>query len=277
MRKGDPLDPLFLQVWPQPEERNNVPGFVEDPVRDGSARIQPGLLQKYPGRALLITTGSCAVHCRYCFRREYPYGEQPRSLDEWEPAFQSLEADASISEVILSGGDPLVLSDRRLREFVQRLSEIPHLRVLRVHTRLPVVLPQRVTSQLLETLIGSRLQPILVIHANHAHELVADCAAAIRRFPAQGIMTLNQAVLLKGVNDSLSAQQELWQRCVELGVIPYYLHQLDRVQGAAHFEVDPHHGRTLIAELQQRCPGYVVPRYVQEVPGASSKTSLTQS
>jgi len=274
MRPGDHRDPLLRQVLPVGEELRSVEGFSLDAVEDGEFRRTSGLLQKYAGRALLIAAGSCAVHCRYCFRRHYPYADEPRRLADWEPAFQELEADTTISEVLLSGGDPLMLSDERLGEIVARLESIRHLRRLRVHTRLPIVLPDRVTDQLLAMLAGTRLTSVVVVHANHAAELVDDCAAALRRFGSRGLLTLNQAVLLRGVNDSVDALADLSESLIDLGVTPYYLHQLDRVAGAAHFEVPVETGRRLIAELRNRLPGYAVPRYVQEIPGEQHKSLL---
>ncbi|MBI1314254.1 EF-P beta-lysylation protein EpmB [bacterium] len=274
MRRADPADPLLRQVLPIGEERRSVQGFSLDAVEDVEFRRSPGLLQKYAGRALLIAAGSCAVHCRYCFRRHYPYGDEPRRLDAWESAFRELEADTSITEVLLSGGDPLMLTDERLSEMVERLSAIPHLRRLRIHTRLPIVLPDRVTGGLLRILAETRLTPAVVVHANHAAELVDDCADSLQRLRATGLLVLNQAVLLRGVNDSVDALADLSESLIDLGVTPYYLHQLDRVAGAAHFEVPVARGRRLIHELRKRLPGYLVPRYVQEIAGEPYKTVI---
>ncbi|SFJ53925.1 EF-P beta-lysylation protein EpmB [Planctomicrobium piriforme] len=274
MRAGDPRDPLLLQVLPVTAEQQNTTGFGLDPVGDEQARLAPGLLHKYHGRALLIAHGSCAVHCRYCFRRHFPYAEEPHSHSQFQPALDALRADESISEIILSGGDPLILSNRRLRQLLASLEEIPHLRRLRIHSRLPIVLPDRINTELLQLLTSSRLRTIFVVHANHARELTGDCADALSQIRESGIPVLNQAVLLRGVNDSVDALADLCERCVDLGVMPYYLHQLDRVQGAAHFEVPVEVGRELITALQARLPGYAVPRYVAEYPGAPSKTPL---
>ena len=274
MRLGDPDDPLLRQVLPLSDELLDVAGFVEDAVGDHEARAVPGLLQKYAGRVLLITTGACAVHCRYCFRRHYPYGDEPHRLDDWEPAIEAIAADESIHEVLLSGGDPLMLTDRRLADLITRLEAIPHLRRLRLHSRLPIVLPNRVTSELVELLTKSRLTPIMVVHANHPNEVLDDCEEALRMLVRSGITTLNQAVLLRGVNDSVETLAELCERLINVGVIPYYLHQLDRVRGAAHFEVDEARGRTMIAELRKRLPGYAVPEYVHEEAGWPYKRPL---
>ena len=274
MRPGDPADPLLRQVLPVANEMADVPGFVADPVDDDDATRQPGLLQKYHGRVLLVTTGTCAVHCRYCFRRHFPYDENPRSVDEWQAAFDEIAADNSISEVILSGGDPLALVDATVAAMIEQLADIPHLRRLRIHTRLPIVIPERVTSELVKMLREMRLTPVVVVHANHANELDEHVAAAIARLADARIMLLNQAVLLAGVNDSIQAQAALSERLIELRVVPYYLHQLDRVAGAAHFEVPVPRGLQIIDDLRARLPGYAVPRYVHEVPGAPSKSEL---
>jgi L-lysine 2,3-aminomutase len=274
MQPGDPADPLLRQVLPLGEELINVPGFVEDPVDDEAAVRTPGLLQKYTGRALLIATGTCAVHCRYCFRRHFPYDEAPRSLADWEPAFTEIEADTSLHEVILSGGDPLTLVDATLADLIERLKTIPHLRRLRIHTRLPIVIPERVTNRLVAMLRDSRLTPVVVLHANHANELDASVADAVAELSTAGVMLLNQAVLLSGVNDSADAQAALGERLIDIRVMPYYLHQLDRVTGAAHFEVPSSLGQRIVEQLRARLPGYAVPRFVQELPGALSKMPI---
>lgn len=274
MEPGNPDDPLLRQVLPLHAETVETPGFVVDAVGDEHARKAPGLLQKYHGRALLISTGACAVHCRYCFRRHYPYGEEPRRLDEWEPALAALAADTSIHEAILSGGDPWMLTDARLSELLRQISDLPHISRIRIHTRLPVVLPDRVTDELLDLCTSQRPQTILVVHANHPREIVDDCRDALRRLVGAGLPVLNQAVLLRGVNDNAATLADLCERLVDVGVIPYYLHQLDRVAGTAHFEVSEETGRMLIAELRTRLPGYAVPQFVREIAGEYSKTPL---
>jgi EF-P beta-lysylation protein EpmB len=274
MRPGDPADPLLRQVWPLADETVATPGFVADPVGDASAARQPGLLQKYRGRVLVIMTGTCAVHCRYCFRRDFPYQETPRSLADWRPALEEIAGDSSLHEVILSGGDPLTLVDAALAQFATKLAAIPHLRRLRIHTRLPIMIPERVTDKLLDTLRGSRLTPIVVVHANHAQELDEHVAAALARLADAGIVLLNQAVLLAGVNDSVEAQAALCERLVDLRVMPYYLHQLDRAAGAAHFEVPIDVGRQIVRQLRELLPGYAAPRYVTEITGEASKAII---
>ena len=274
MQQGDARDPLLLQVLPQFAEGFEVPGFVPDAVGDLDARRTAGVLQKYAGRVLLIATSACAVHCRYCFRREYPYAEEPRRLVDWQPALDSIASDASITEVIFSGGDPFMLNDARLLALCSAIDAIPHVERIRFHTRLPIVLPSRVTTDLMALLCGLRSQAIMVVHANHARELDGDCAEALTKLVRAGMPVLNQAVLLAGVNDNLEALEALCRRLINLGVMPYYLHQLDRVSGTAHFETDRKRGRQLIEQLAARLPGYGVPRFVEEVPGRSSKTPL---
>ena len=274
MRRGDPHDPLLRQVLPLAAELSSVPGFGPDPVGDQAAQQTPGVLHKYAGRVLLTATGACAVHCRYCFRRHFPYENANAAAESWRGALAAIAADASITEVILSGGDPLTLSDRRLAEFVQQAAQIPHLTRLRVHSRLPVVLPERITNELCNVLTSTRLRAVMVIHANHAQEIDVEVQAACRRLAERGIALLNQSVLLRGVNDSRQALLDLSERLFSVGVLPYYLHQLDRVQGAAHFEVPDAIALSLHAALAASLPGYLVPRLVREIPGAPGKTPL---
>lgn len=274
MQAGNPNDPLLLQVLPTNAERQEIHGFVADPVADEASRRAPGLLQKYHGRALMITSGACAVHCRYCFRREYPYQDEPRQLKDWQPAFDEIAADETVTEVILSGGDPLMLNDERLTALCEKIADIPHVERLRLHTRLPIVLPARITAQLLRLLTSLPCQTVMVVHANHGNEIVADCRDALQLVVQSGIPVLNQAVLLRNINDNVDDLETLCRRLVNIGVMPYYLHQLDRVQGAAHFEADRGLGQQLLKELATRLPGYAVPKFVQEIPGQPSKTAL---
>ena len=271
---GNPQDPLLLQVLPQAQESAQESGYSTDPLEEDSFSLAPGLLQKYDSRVLMVTTGACAIHCRYCFRRNFPYSESPRSMDAWEPTLQKVEADESVREVILSGGDPLTLVDSLLEQLVTRIESIQHIRRLRIHTRLPVVIPQRITDSLISILQHSRLQPVIVIHANHANELDDEAASALEKFKLTNTVLLNQSVLLRGVNDSIAALQNLSQRLIECGVTPYYLHQLDKVQGTGHFHVPIETGKSLIKQLRAQVSGYLVPRYVQEIPGRQNKTNL---
>jgi EF-P beta-lysylation protein EpmB len=229
------------------------------------------VLHKYRGRALLITTGACAVHCRYCFRRHFPYTEAHAADNEWEDAVKVIAGDTTLREVILSGGDPLTLTTNRLARLVHKLEAIPHVSRLRLHTRLPIVLPARVEDSLLELLARGRLKSVLVVHANHPNEIDDEVAAALARLAGAGIALFNQAVLLRGVNDDAAALTELSEVLFEAGVTPYYLHLLDRVQGAAHFEVDIDTARALHRQLRENLPGYLVPQLVQEVAGEPFK------
>jgi len=274
MRPGDPHDPLLRQVLPLDDEARVVPGFALDAVGDSAARAGTGVIRKYRGRALLVTTGSCAVHCRYCFRRHFPYAEETAAAGGWSEAVALIAGDPSIEEVILSGGDPLSLATSKLVELTDGLAAIPHLRRLRIHTRLPVVLPERVDAGLLAWLRALPWPVACVVHANHANEFDADVDAAFARLRDAGVALLNQAVLLRGVNDSVDALAALSERAWSAGVLPYYLHQLDRVAGAAHFEVPDDEARALHRALAARLSGYLVPRLVREVAGDTGKRPL---
>lgn len=274
MRKGDPKDPLLLQVLPRREELETPSGWDEDPLREAEVSPLDGLLHKYHGRALVVLTGACAVHCRYCFRRHFPYAEHRLDDERWQRILDYLAADPSIEEVLLSGGDPLSLGDSLLERRVDALAAIPHLRRLRLHTRQPVVLPSRVDERLTAWLTGTRLRPIVVLHTNHAREVDDSVRVAIRRLNQAGALILNQSVLLRGVNDSADALSDLSNILFDTGVLPYYLHVTDRVRGAAHFEVDEHTARRLVEDVMGRLPGYLVPRLVREIPGAPAKSPI---
>jgi EF-P beta-lysylation protein EpmB len=274
MRAGDPHDPLLRQVLPLGEEMKPMPGFSLDAVGDGLAKAGDGVIRKYRGRALLITTGSCAINCRYCFRRHFPYARETAAAGQWRQAVDLIAADASIDEVILSGGDPLSLATAKLAELTHALADIGHLRRLRLHTRLPVVLPERVDDELVSWLAGLPWPVTVVLHANHAHEFDGSVDAACARLREAGVTLLNQAVLLRGVNDDVDALAALSERGFRAGVLPYYLHQLDRVQGAAHFEIPDERARELHATLASRLSGYLVPRLVREVSGDPGKRPL---
>jgi EF-P beta-lysylation protein EpmB len=274
MRHGDAADPLLRQVLPVLDEARVVPGFALDAVGDGAARAARGVIRKYRGRALLVATGACAVHCRYCFRRHFPYAEETAAAEGWREAIAAIAADASIDEAILSGGDPLALATPKLAELTDALAAIPHLRRLRIHTRLPIVLPERVDAPLLAWLRALPWPVAVVVHANHANEFDGAVDAAMAALRDAGATLLNQAVLLRGVNDSADALAELSGRAFAAGVLPYYLHQLDRVAGTAHFEVPDARARELHAALAARLSGYLVPRLVREVPGDTGKRPL---
>jgi L-lysine 2,3-aminomutase len=275
IRPGDPDDPLLAQVLPRAAELAGTPGYAPDPLGEAAALCGARLLRKYKGRLLILTSEACGVHCRFCFRRHFPYAmSRPAEEGDWGPALRKIAADGSITEVILSGGDPLILPDAQLAQLASRLAEIPHLRRLRVHTRLPIVLPDRVTNELLAWLVGTRLSPVVVVHVNHPAEIDPAVAAALGRLVDAGVPLLNQAVLLRGVNDDVAVLAELCERLADLRVMPYYLHQLDRVAGAAHFEVPEAWGIALVEQLRARLPGYAVPRYVRDVPGEAGKRVL---
>jgi EF-P beta-lysylation protein EpmB len=249
--------------------------YTADPLGESEALRAPGLLQKYHGRALLITTSACAIHCRYCFRREFPYAQQTSDSSRWSEALDEITRDTSIEEVILSGGDPLSLSDSRLARLTDTLQRIPHVRRLRVHTRQPVVLPSRVDAGLTQWLTQLRLPVVFVLHVNHPNEIDTDVRSACARLRDSGVTLLNQTVLLRGVNDDPDVLAELSRRLFEAGVLPYYLHLLDRVRGAAHFDVPEERARSLAGELAAKLPGYLVPRLAREIQGAPAKVTLS--
>jgi EF-P beta-lysylation protein EpmB len=273
MRKGDADDPLLRQVLPTRAEGIPQPQFGPDPLAEHGLAIN-GCIQKYPGRALLITTGACPVHCRYCFRRAFPYAAQTAARDAWRPALETIASRAPVTEIILSGGDPLSLDNQRLAGLVAAIEALPGIGTLRIHTRFPVMVPARVDAGLVRLLEASRLNVVVVLHINHPAEIdgsVAGAAAALKR--ASGLL-LNQAVLLAGVNDSVDTLIALGERLLDIGVAPYYLHLLDRVSGTAHFEVAPREARSLIASMRKRAPGYLVPRLVRDEAGQLSKTPV---
>jgi EF-P beta-lysylation protein EpmB len=274
IRPGDAADPLLLQVLPRMAEFDHIPGFIPDPLDENNALCGPGLLWKYQNRILILTTPLCAVHCRFCFRRHFPFKKDTVSLPKWGEILEFLNNHSSIHEVILSGGDPLLLPDDLLSDLSAKLAQIPHVRRLRLHTRLPIVIPHRVCNELISWLKGTRLTTIIVVHINHPREIDSRVAASLGRLIDEGIPVLSQGVLLAGINDNLEALAELYERLADLRVQPYYLHQLDPVAGAAHFEVPIARGKTLIAGLRARLPVYAVPRYVQEVCGGNAKDIL---
>lgn len=275
MKPGDPQDPLFLQVWPRPQEAEPTANYSLDAVGD-LQRLRPGgLIHKYQGRALVITTGACAIHCRYCFRQHFPYSDHLGSRQQWLPTLQQIASDSSLREVILSGGDPLSLTDDKLDALIQGLAGIKHVKRLRLHTRQPVVLPSRITQNLLRLLAESGLQVVCVIHANHANELSHEVRAALQGLRGAGITLLNQSVLLRNVNDSSSTLVDLSESLSDAGVMPYYLHLLDRVSGSAHFEVPLQQARAIMREIQAQLPGYLVPRLTREEAGKPAKTLVT--
>ena len=274
MRRGDARDPLLRQVLPIGAETAPAFGFEPDPLHESAVSPSPGVLRKFQDRALLVVTGACAVHCRYCFRRHFPYAEHGSWGSGWDGALTAIRDDPAITEVIMSGGDPLSVRDDRLATLVDALASIPHVKRLRIHTRLPIVLPGRVDDDLLAWLGGSRLTPVMVVHANHANEIDVDVRAALTRLRAADVLLLNQSVILRGVNDDVAVLVELSEALFAVGVMPYYLHVLDPVAGAAHFQVPDEEASALVAAMMRRLPGYLVPRLVREVPGAPAKVPV---
>ncbi|MEH6564979.1 MAG: EF-P beta-lysylation protein EpmB [Halopseudomonas sp.] len=274
MQPGNPHDPLLRQVLPLGEELAEQPGYVVDPLGEQHSNARPGIIHKYHGRLLLVVTAGCAINCRYCFRRHFPYDENNLSTAEWDQALDYIRQDSSIHEVIYSGGDPLAANDRRLAWLTRQIADIAHVKRLRVHTRLPVVIPQRVTPELIEALCGTRLPVTMVLHCNHANEVDANMLAATERLRTAKVTLLNQAVLLRGVNDRLNDQIALSEALGDNGILPYYLHLLDHVRGASHFHCADATAKQLIGELLTRLPGYLVPRLVREVAGQPGKVPV---
>lgn len=274
MIKGDPKDPLLLQVLPDQEELNSREGFGPDPVFDLGAQRSPGLLQKYHHRALVISTGACAIHCRYCFRRDFPYQEQQTSRSRWQANLEEIKSDCTLEEVILSGGDPLMLSNDRIGEIFEGLGQIPHIQRVRIHTRMPVVLPARIDDGLTEIIRTSHLKKVVVIHSNHPNELDTSVGLAMNRLLMTGATLLNQSVLLRGINDAEATLIALSKKLFEMNVLPYYLHGLDRATGTHHFEVSLDRSRELAHRVRGSLPGYLVPKLVQEIPGKDAKTPI---
>ncbi len=275
MEKQNPKDPLLLQVIPRRDELHSRPGFCLDPVGDTAATMTPGLLHKYSGRALFITTGACSIHCRYCFRRHFDYSGSNTCGVNMEQAMEYLKNNQDIEEVILSGGDPLMLSDTALKELIQGLEQIERIQRLRIHSRIPVTLPERITPELVTILASNRFQTIMVVHSNHANELDQSVAMAMKELSQQGVTLLNQSVLLRDINDSAEVLHQLCTRLFSLGILPYYLHMLDRVQGAMHFEVVTNEAISIHNQLQTLLPGYLVPKLVYEKAGAKSKLPVS--
>lgn len=274
IQPGDVHDPLLRQVLPLGEELQSVEGYVADPLAELAANPLKGLIHKYESRVLLTLASACAVNCRYCFRRHFPYSDNNPGAEEWRAVVDYIAADASINEVILSGGDPLLSPDRQLSRLVAELEKIDHVRRLRIHTRLPVVIPQRVDSELLSWLEATRLQTVMVLHINHAAEVDEILAARVADLKASGVTVLNQSVLLRGVNDSVDVLVDLSEALFAAGILPYYLHVLDKTAGTAHFDCTEAEAKRLFSAMQQRLPGFLLPRLVREIPEKASKTLI---
>jgi EF-P beta-lysylation protein EpmB len=274
MQKRNIADPLLRQVLPIGDEYQEVRGFTPDPLGEAKMNPLPGLLHKYQGRVLLTPTGACGVNCRFCFRRHFPYTKNNPGVEGWQQALNYIAEDKSITEVILSGGDPLVMSDTSLQDLTQKLNSISHLKRLRIHSRMPIVLPERITSELITWLTSSRLKPVLVTHCNHPQEINQPVMTAMRYLTESGVYLLNQAVILKGVNDNVATLVNLSEALFAIGILPYYLHLLDKVQGTAHFDIDLKAAQALHSQMAQQLPGYLVPKLVCEQPGAPAKVRM---
>jgi EF-P beta-lysylation protein EpmB len=273
MEIGNPKDPLFLQVISQMQENDKVVGYGQDPLQENDNRT-PGLLHKYHGRVLLILSSACAINCRYCFRRHFPYQDQLSSGEQLNESIDYIKSDKSITEVILSGGDPLIVSDNFLNDLIAKLESISHLKRLRIHTRLPIVIPQRITDKLCEILQNTRLEVSMVLHINHPNEIDTELTNNLLNLVRAGVVLLNQSVLLKAVNDSSRVLCQLSEKLFSAKIIPYYLHQLDKVEGAAHFNISDLKALTLIKEMRNKLPGYLVPRLAKEETEMPAKTIM---
>ncbi|QNH50241.1 EF-P beta-lysylation protein EpmB [Acinetobacter venetianus] len=274
MNIRDPLDPLLLQVLPHHLELEDHPEFVTDPLGEEAANQMAGVLHKYQSRFLLTLTGACAIHCRYCFRRHFPYQENLPKNDDWENIKQYIEQNPYINEVILSGGDPLTLNNRKIALWLERLASLPQIKILRIHSRVPIVIPNRIDDELISILKNSRLRIVVVIHSNHAAELDDFTCSKLLQLSLHHITVLNQAVLLKGVNDSAETLNELSLRLFDARVMPYYLHVLDKVKGAQHFDLDSSKIDQIYSDVLASLPGYLVPKLVREIAGEKNKTPL---
>lgn len=275
MKRGNPNDPLLLQVLPQASELESVEGYINDPLAEKHSNLQKGLIHKYHGRVLILLSTGCAVNCRYCFRRHFPYQENRIGKNDWQEILNYVAKDSSIEELILSGGDPLMLNDQQLEKFIKQAEEIPHLQRLRIHTRLPVVIPQRITNKLINILDCSRFDCVMVLHINHSQEIDDQLFSALSKLKEVGITLLNQAVLLRGINDTIDDQIDLSKALFKAGILPYYLHLLDKVSGAQHFDIEEAEAIRLHKQLLRSLSGYLVPKLVREEPGQGSKTPIS--
>ena len=274
MNIRDPLDPLLLQVLPHHLELEEHPEFVTDPLGEEAANQMASVLHKYQSRFLLTLTGACAIHCRYCFRRHFPYQENLPKNDDWENIKHYIEQNPHINEVILSGGDPLTLNNRKIALWLERLASLPEIKILRIHSRVPIVIPNRIDDELISILKNSRLRIVVVVHSNHAAELDDFTCSKLLQLSLHHITVLNQAVLLKGVNDSAETLNELSLRLFDARVMPYYLHVLDKVKGAQHFDLDSSKIDQIYSDVLASLPGYLVPKLVREIAGEKNKTPL---
>lgn len=274
MKKGDPYDPLLLQVLPLKEENIITPDFSFDPLQEANANPTSGILHKFKNRVLLTISSTCAVHCRYCFRRYFPYSDNHPSLKDWDKQLEYIRSRPEIIEVILSGGDPLMATDAHLSKFIEKLESIPHVKYLRIHTRIPIVIPERINESCLAWLKKTRFKTTMVLHCNHPQELCDDIKKAVNALKAIDITVLSQSVLLKNINDNLQTLTQLSFALHDHGILPYYIHLLDQVQGSQHFKVEDEIINQLVQSLPCELPGFLLPRFVREVPGAEHKIPI---
>jgi len=273
MENGNINDPLLKQVMPLSSEFVVTEGFVSDPLQEHDT-VAEGLLHKYKNRVLMIVKAGCAINCRYCFRRHFPYQENSPNKQRWQQALQYISEHNEISEVIFSGGDPLMASDEHLAWLVAQIERIPHVKRLRLHTRLPVVIPNRITHGLVNLLSQSRLKATMVLHINHGNEIAADFVNALEPLRAARIPLFNQSVLLKGINDNANTLIELSEKMFDVGIIPYYLHLFDPVQGAAHFNIKDADAVKIANDMLAALPGFLMPKLVREIAGEANKTPI---
>jgi len=274
MEIGNPNDPLLSQVVPIDAEMQPMPGFSEDPLKESDHNPVPGIVHKYRNRLLLIVSPHCAINCRYCFRRHFPYAENRQSKAQWQKALDYISSSSEVNEVIYSGGDPLAANDKFLSWLTEQIAAIPHIKRLRIHSRLPVVIPSRINPQFFSWASTTRLKPILVLHINHANEIDQAVENSIAQCIDEGITMLNQTVLLKGINDNVATLSALSEKLFDCGVMPYYLHLLDPVAGASHFDIDLDRAKQIYALLQADLPGFLVPKLVREIAGKNHKTLI---
>lgn len=276
MKIGDPNDPLLAQVLPVIQETQSAVGYSADPLEETQHNPVPGIVHKYRNRLLLIVSPSCAINCRYCFRRHFPYQENRQSKEQWQQAIAYISRSKEINEVIFSGGDPLAANENFLSWLTKQIADIPHIKRLRIHSRLPVVIPSRIDEPFLSWITATRLKPIIVLHINHSNEIDSSVQNMIQRLLSRGILILNQTVLLKGINDDAQVLSELSETVYDVGVLPYYLHLLDPIEGASHFDISQQRAEHIFHQLQAELPGFLVPKLVREIPGKKSKTLMGQ-
>jgi L-lysine 2,3-aminomutase len=277
IEKGNLNDPLLKQVLPLPQEGQVSSGFITDPLQEKQFTPVAGCLHKYQGRVLIITSGRCAINCRYCFRRHFPYGDHQITQEKWQAILTYIRHDASIREVIFSGGEPFIVSDASLSSYMTSLEDIEHVDTVRFHTRMLITLPQRMGESFFHWVSHTKKKIVIVVHVNHANELHPILQPLLRRLAEHGVTLLNQSVLLRDVNDTVDRLEALSRKLFQYGILPYYLHQLDPISGAQHFNVPREQGLALHRALRERCPGYLIPKYVVELAGLPYKEMIDAS